>query len=666
MTSTTPMSQTFFVGQQDSNGQDGIYVSKLDLFFAAKDSNYGVSVDIRTVDANNNPTNVVLPQSNVYMTSNVVSTSNDASVATTCVFPSPVFLKSNNYYAFTINPDASSPNYQLYVSQTGGVDLTNPTLNCRSDWGEGSLFISTNDNTSTAVQDEDIKFTLYRHLFAPLSGSVTVVNKDYEFFTCNNISGTFMHGEPVFVFANSYVLTGNVNFSNGSNILVGTNTAFLTQLTSGSIINVANTTNAQSNSSWVSFVVNSIANNTTLTLVQTPYYSSGNVAAYTSPSGIVDYFSNSTLHIKASSASNSTWQFVPNTTLIGTLTGTIATIQSIDNITLDYFNPIISRTEVTGTSLTATAQIANTTLAIQGPQNVKFNDSTYITSYQAVVGSKTNEINAGSGKSFQMTLTLNSNSPTLSPTFDTRHSSIIRYHNLINNDDTNENTMFGNSVSRYVSNPIVLADGQDAEDMSLWITGYRPSGSEIEVYARILNAYDPDNLTTKNWNKLQFVGSPRYSNPSNQLDFFDIQYKLPDVPNTTVLVGAVSTTNASSNIVGFSTLFTGNINVGDVLMINDTTNNRYFVSKANTAPGSNTTLTLTSLAPWTTTGATVQKFVNPTAVFRDPLNDKILTYFAANSTFDTYKTYAIKIVLLAQAPNIVPRVNNIRVVARSV
>jgi hypothetical protein len=664
----SPISQTFYIGSQDTNGQDGLFVSKIDLFFETKDPVYGISLDVRTVDSSHNPTGVVLPQSNVYMTSNTINLSNNASNATTFTFPSAIYLKSDTYYAFTLTPDAGSPNYQIFVSEAGQSDLTNHTITCRQDWGEGDLYISTNDQTTTAVQDEDIKFTLYKHQFAPLSGSITLTNKDYEFFTCNTIVGTFMQGEPVFTYSNTYLLTGNVVITANSNVLTGTGTTFLTQLSPGAVIHIANTAAPLANSGWTSFVVNAIANNISLSLVQTPVFSSGNVKVYFAPSGISEYYysPDSELHLTASTAANATFKFNANVTLVGTLTGTTAVLQSINNLPIDYFTPIVSRTAVTGTSMTSTVQVANTTLSIQPSKTLKFNDSKYLTDFSGVVASKTNEIIASSGKSFQMTLTMNSNSPTQSPTLDVRHSSIVRFNNLINNDNTNEYTAHGNAVSKYVSTTITLADGQDAEDMSLWITGYRPAGTEIEVYARLLNGFDPDNLTTKAWTKLAFVGNPRYSNPTNLLDFFDIQYQLPATPNTTVLVGAVSTTNAQANITGFSTLFTGNISQGDVLKITDYNNNRYFVSRANTDPGSNTTLTLTSNAPWTVTGATIEKFVVPNAPFKNPQNSGIVEYFAASSTFDSYKVYAIKIVLLAQATNIVPRVSNLRVVARSV
>jgi len=54
-------------------------------------------------------------------------------------------------------------------------------------------------------------------------------------------------------------------------------------------------------------------------------------------------------------------------------------------------------------------------------------------------------------------------------------------------------------ASRYISKTVVLADGQDAEDLVVFLTAYRPQGTNIQVYGKVLNATDSDPFDDKSW-----------------------------------------------------------------------------------------------------------------------------------------------------------------------
>lgn len=664
---STPISQTFYIGTQDTQDQEGMYVPKIDLYFAKKDPVFGVTIEIRTVE-NDIPTSTVVPQSRVHLTSSQVNVSNTAALATSFTFPSPIFLRAGYMYCLAIKPDGNSPEYEVWVSVAGDADLTRPNIKCRQDWGEGKLYIASNDSSWQPVHDEDLKFTVYRAQFSNLSGSVTLTNRDDEFLSVANTSGTFMHGEPVFAYSNTYILTGNVVVTANSTTLTGTGTTFLTQLVAGAIIQVANTATPVANSGYTSFIVESISNNTTLVLVNTPNFTSANVKAYYAPSAIVSYYyeTDADLHLTASTAANNTFKFSNSDVIVGTITGARAAVTTVDNLPIDYFEPLMYRTEVAGTTVTATASLANTSLAIQSAQNFKFNDSNYITAFQAVLGSRSNEITAASGKSFVMNVAMTSINKIVTPTFDVRASAVIRFENIINNDVTNEHTSQGAALSKYISKTIVLKDGQDAEALRVFLTGYKPPGTDLQVYARLLNAHDASPLSDKSWAKLELVGTDRYANPTNLLDFAEYEYTLPETPETTVQVGVVSVANTGTTLTGSNTVFSTALASGDVIKVNDYLNGRYFVTRVSGAPASNTSLTTTSAAPWDATGAYVEKFVVGTAPYLNEQNDNVVEYFGATGSFDTYKTYAIKIVLLAAQSNIVPRATDLRALAHSV
>jgi hypothetical protein len=88
-----PICQSFLVDQED-----GYYITSVDLFFKTKSSVLPATVQIRTM-VNGYPTSEVLPFAQIAVDSGDINTSDDASLATTFTFPSPVFLSNNTEYS---------------------------------------------------------------------------------------------------------------------------------------------------------------------------------------------------------------------------------------------------------------------------------------------------------------------------------------------------------------------------------------------------------------------------------------------------------------------------------------------------------------------------------------------------------------------------------------
>lgn len=190
-----PLSQTFLV-QPQSSTSDGVYLTSVDVFFQSKDPNIGVTLEIRET-LNGVPSSSILPFSRVYLPSSLVNTSSDGTVATTFTFTSPVYVRNNFDYSLTLYPDSNSPEFRVFTAKTGQTDLTSPNTTTNQNWGLGTLFYSTSGRVWTAVQDEDLKFTLRRARFTESAGTVVLNNGDYEFFTMANTTGTMTGGEDV-------------------------------------------------------------------------------------------------------------------------------------------------------------------------------------------------------------------------------------------------------------------------------------------------------------------------------------------------------------------------------------------------------------------------------------------------------------------------------------
>ena len=174
-----PLAQTFLIEQRG-----GAFLSKVDIFFATKDSSIPVTLEIREV-VNGYPGKRVLPFSKVTLKPEEVSLSsktvtldgvavNSYDTPTTFRFPSPVYVQENTEYAIVLASDSN--NYKVWISQIG--DQMPGTARTISEQPYlGSLFKSQNASTWTADQTQDLKFTLYRAKFQTgVVGNVEYVN----------------------------------------------------------------------------------------------------------------------------------------------------------------------------------------------------------------------------------------------------------------------------------------------------------------------------------------------------------------------------------------------------------------------------------------------------------------------------------------------------------
>jgi len=166
-----PLAQTFLV---DDKG--GVFVTSLDVYFQSKpetgDSQVPVTLQVREVK-NGYPSTNILPFSEVSINPTAVTTSTDATVATTFTFPSPVFIQENTEYAFVLL--ANSQEYNVYVSRVGQTNLGSDRTISSQPYA-GVLFKSQNGSTWTAEQNEDIKFKMKRAEFENVTGNVTFTN----------------------------------------------------------------------------------------------------------------------------------------------------------------------------------------------------------------------------------------------------------------------------------------------------------------------------------------------------------------------------------------------------------------------------------------------------------------------------------------------------------
>ena len=256
-------------------------------------------------------------------------------------------------------------------------------------------------------------------------------------------------------------------------------------------------------------------------------------------------------------ANGSTGGFTSNTTsdngfYRGQVSNACAQVYSVRDYKYDTLVPKISYLRYVDTNLTFTANTtANNYALSQKPVSVEpFTDNVFVEGEKVVAG-RTREIaSTGSAKSLRITGTLTTGTDRLSPVIDIGSArSVALIHNIINNSNAGEHLNNGPAAARYITKKIVLADGQEAEDLKVILTAYKPVGTNVDVYARIQNAEDGDDFGDKHYSLMtQTTTSNTVSSIVNTEDFLEFEYTMPSVNASTL---GASKFSGNNNVVRY-------------------------------------------------------------------------------------------------------------------
>ena len=208
---------------------------------------------------------------------------------------------------------------------------------------------------------------------------------------------------------------------------------------------------------------------------------------------------------------------------------------------MSYVQPLIQKSNdtVTTTSVTGTftdpANVINTYT-----MPMKFGDNNFFTQKGVVIYSKSN--NFINPKPFTINVAMtNAGNTTSSPLVDLELATLLAYQFKVT--DTPATT------SKYISKTVELAEDLDAEDLNLYLTGYRPNGTDIKVYIRPQHAQDSAAFNTIDWIELElFEGINTYSSSSNINDYKEYRYKVADANKDT---NVLTYTSTAGTFVGY-------------------------------------------------------------------------------------------------------------------
>jgi len=152
------IAQSFFIDETN-----GVYVTKIQLFFSAKDPILPVHLELRPM-VNGSPSSFeIIPGSQVTVNSSDVATSADASSATTFQFVEPIFLNGQTDYAISINSAVST--YKAWVAEIDEFVVGGTEKKINRQPVSGSLFLSSNNVNFTSSQNLDLCFKLFTASF---------------------------------------------------------------------------------------------------------------------------------------------------------------------------------------------------------------------------------------------------------------------------------------------------------------------------------------------------------------------------------------------------------------------------------------------------------------------------------------------------------------------
>jgi hypothetical protein len=383
-----PLAQTFLI---DNKG--GCFLTKVDIFFASKDTEIPVKLEIREV-VNGYPGKRVLPFSRVTLrpeqvnlSTTLVDLPDGSSVPkydtpTSFKFPSPVYVQDGSEYCIVLISDSNK--YKVWISQMGDtVPGTSRTISEQPYLG--SLFKSQNASTWTTDQTQDLMFTIYKAKFDTSAvGTVQFVNDVLPYINLEQDPFQMTAGSNIVrVWQNSHGLT------DGSKVNITGVTGTLNGIPA-----------AELNGSW--FVTNidldSYTITTTTSATKTGYFG-GNTIRTT---GQVQYDA-----------------VMPS-----------AQVQSFSETSVDYSIKTTSGRSVDGSETPYLQDLDFGACLI--------NENNYFYSPRLVASEVNESIFTGGNKSVTLAVNLSSTNDSLSPVLDTQRMSLVAISNRINS-PTNAN-----------------------------------------------------------------------------------------------------------------------------------------------------------------------------------------------------------------------------------
>ena len=563
-----PLAQTFI-----SNDENGCFLTKIDLFFQAKDNNLPAWVEIRNV-INGYPGAKILPFGRKLLDSSEINLSDNGTTATTFHFDSPVYIQGGTEYCVVVR--TNSLNYRLWIAQMNELDVSGTNRVVSKQPHLGVLFKSQNNKTWNAVQSQDMKFTLYKAAFSSTSSTLSLQNNFVgEAKTAENgtsiIYGRRLQPNPLKLTNSSTTLrvthVDHGMYSTSNNVsITGVSSGITTTLngaitaTATSLTLTSNTNFEASNDSSLCYVKidnevlkGTLSGNNINSLTRGTDTGYGAAAAHAN-GATVELFQ---LFKTPLSEINKTHTAIANIgidsytltlstapTVSGSSTEVDAggiSVHASENYRFEELKTNLSTLELPNTTISA--ELKKTTATSPSGSETSFVTDTSFSSIPlgenfklnttSMVASDVNETNElASAKSFQLNLPMTTTDTNVSPIVDTDRLSTILIANRINNIDSSSDVFpttdfnpstdpFGDdNVAIYITKKIALEN--PATSIRCFFAGHKKTTADIKVLFKILRSDQSDDFDDIGYTFFNTTGIPDNTVPAS-LDIEDFQ-----------------------------------------------------------------------------------------------------------------------------------------------
>ncbi len=466
-------------------GVSGMYASSIDLFFRKKSKSFGVELNIVEVTDGQPDMKKVVPNSTVHVTSQKINVSENGSAATKFKFPQLVFLSGNTRYAFVVRPLGASSDFEMWTGVNGAKDIRTGRTISSNPLSEQAYFAKSTHDWAE-IPNEDLKYKLYRAKFNIASNANAVLKKGpTEILQLKNIK----------------YATGYPEIRAGDEVFGMTEDGLQDAEVYAKVISF----DAVNNMLYLRASTGKFTTNAAISIVRSS--EEGKNKKESAVSGLI-----------ASAEINTILDFPVHAMALKVGNKT----QSLGSVSFSYRG-----TYKEGDPAVAVKETSNTAwMPLVNHEERDFYDKTrYILSHSTEVS----QLQGNSSVEIQGRMV--SNNDFISPIIDLRERSLVAIKNLINSDTSNEDGDYGAAKTKYISKIVTLADGQEAEDLKVFITAYKPPKTNVLVYAKVWNAEDSDEFDAKKWTLMkQVTESTMFSDPKDVEDYREFEFDMPNLP----------------------------------------------------------------------------------------------------------------------------------------
>jgi len=503
-----PVAQTFIIDK--ATYPNGAFIKSIKIYFKSKptETNSPPVKMFITDTVNGYPDGQAIDGTLVVKTAQEINVSStpqylDSSTYTEFTFDAPVYIRSGNLYAFVLQ--TTTPDYEVWVAAQNAIAVSSSVKNLPTDATPttltkiggtpyiGSLFESQNGITWTADQTKQMMFVIDNCVFNKLA------------------TPTVQYIVPKQVPMRKLVTSDLEYFANNANNLTNLDGNYFGRDVRADAFNVTVTdftpTGTSLSYTYTPKIYSDYSTDSTRDIQPGRYGTTMPDHIYLDDgkgSRVIDSNSSSSFVLTASMTT--TDQYVsPVVADDGTSVYVIK--YSINNMSLSNTDINVTSGNTVGVTANYTSTPPAVTIsapsASGGAQAYASANMVYNPATSGYYVDKLIVTTPGSGYIETPTITIAANGGGYSATA------------VVSGETSSKG---GNGLARYITKPVILSVDNTSGDLRVYYTAYKPLGSQVYVYYKLLNNNDTVNLSDQNWILMTNVGESPNSFSLNRDD----------------------------------------------------------------------------------------------------------------------------------------------------